>query len=94
MLNEFDAAMQHLDEKYEWLGSPQAYISLKHEGDKVIVFERAGLLFVFNFHATVSSPSSVEKSVRMSCLIGITKFRTALPTTEWALIARASTRLS
>lgn len=54
MLNEFDAAMQHLDEKYEWLGSPQAYISLKHEGDKVIVFERAGLLFVFNFHATNS----------------------------------------
>ncbi len=32
----------------------QAYISLKHEGDRVIVFERAGLLFVFNFHPTKS----------------------------------------
>lgn len=49
-LNNFDAAMNHLDEKYGWLGSPQAYVSLKHEVDKVIVFERAGLLFVFNFH--------------------------------------------
>jgi 1,4-alpha-glucan branching enzyme len=25
-------------------------VSLKHEVDKVIVFERAGLLFIFNFH--------------------------------------------
>jgi len=53
-LNEFDAAMQHLEEEYGWLASPQAYISLKHEGDKVIVFERAGLLFIFNFHASES----------------------------------------
>lgn len=30
-LNEFDAAMQHLDDKYHWLDAPQAYISLKHE---------------------------------------------------------------
>lgn len=30
------------------LMSVQAYVSLKHEGDKVIVFERAGLLFIFN----------------------------------------------
>lgn len=28
-LNEFDAAMQHLEEKYGWLHSSQAYISLK-----------------------------------------------------------------
>jgi 1,4-alpha-glucan branching enzyme len=46
--------MQHLEEEYHWLSSPQAYVSLKHEGDKVIVFERAGLLFVFNFHPTNS----------------------------------------
>jgi len=29
-------------------------VSLKHESDKIIVFERAGLLFVFNFHPTKS----------------------------------------
>lgn len=49
-LNNFDAAMNAAAAKYGWLDSPQAYISLKHEGDKVLVFERAGLLFVFNFH--------------------------------------------
>lgn len=53
-LNEFDRAMQWTEEKYGWLHSPQAYISLKHDGDKVIVFERAGLLFIFNFHPSNS----------------------------------------
>jgi hypothetical protein len=32
----------------------KAYVSLKHEGDKVIVYERSGLLFIFNFHPTTS----------------------------------------
>ncbi|XRM45545.1 alpha-1,4-glucan branching enzyme [Aspergillus tubingensis] len=53
-LNDFDRAMQLTEEKYGWLHSPQAYISLKHEGDKVLVFERAGLLWIFNFHPTNS----------------------------------------
>lgn len=48
--------MQHLEEKYGWLNSPQAYISLKHEYDKVIVYERANLLFIFNFHPCKSFP--------------------------------------
>ncbi|KEI36787.1 glycoside hydrolase family 13 protein [Mixia osmundae IAM 14324] len=49
-LYNFDAAMNNLETRYNWLSAPQAYISLKNESDKVIVFERAGLLFVFNFH--------------------------------------------
>ncbi|KAF2196705.1 alpha-glucan branching enzyme [Delitschia confertaspora ATCC 74209] len=53
-LNEFDSKMQWTEEKYGWLHSPQAYVSLKHEGDKVIAFERAGLLWVFNFHPSES----------------------------------------
>jgi len=32
----------------------QAYVSRKHEDDKVIVFERAGLIFVFNFNPSKS----------------------------------------
>lgn len=32
----------------------QAFVSYKHEGDKLIAFERAGLVFVFNFHASKS----------------------------------------
>lgn len=42
--------MQHLEQEYNWLDSPQAWVSLKNEVDKTIVFERAGLLFIFNFH--------------------------------------------
>lgn len=53
-LNEFDSGMQHTESKYKWLAAPQAFISLKHEGDKVIAFERAGVLFIFNFHPTNS----------------------------------------
>ncbi|KAJ5599428.1 1-4-alpha-glucan-branching enzyme [Penicillium hetheringtonii] len=47
-------AMQHTEAKYGWLHAPQAYISLKNESDKVLVFERAGLLWIFNFHPTDS----------------------------------------
>jgi len=36
------------------LSLTQAYVSRKHEDDKVIVFERAGLVFVFNFNPTKS----------------------------------------
>jgi len=53
-LNAFDGAMNEMAGKYGWLEAPQAYVSLKHESDKVIVYERAGLLFVFNFHPTNS----------------------------------------
>lgn len=53
-LNEFDSKMQWLEEKYGWLHSPQAYVSLKNEQDKVIVFERGGLLWIFNFHPSQS----------------------------------------
>jgi len=53
-LNNFDRSMNTTEAKYGWLHAPQAYISLKNESDRVIVFERAGLVFVFNFHATQS----------------------------------------
>ncbi|KAL1903665.1 alpha-1,4-glucan branching enzyme [Sporothrix stenoceras] len=53
-LNNFDSAMNQLEAKYGWLHDNQAYISLKNDSDKVIVFERAGLLFIFNFHPTSS----------------------------------------
>eukprot|EP00914_Ancora_sagittata_P001187 GHVO01003054.1.p1 GENE.GHVO01003054.1~~GHVO01003054.1.p1 ORF type:complete len:464 (+),score=47.82 GHVO01003054.1:603-1994(+) len=54
LLNNFDREMNTTESKFNWLGSPQAYVSRKHEGDKVVVFERGGLLFVFNFHPSQS----------------------------------------
>lgn len=53
-LGDFDSAMQHTEQRYGWLAAPQAHVSLKHDTDKVIAFERAGLLWIFNFHTTES----------------------------------------
>ncbi|GAA5882786.1 hypothetical protein JCM16303_002455 [Sporobolomyces ruberrimus] len=50
----FDQSMNLLEDQFQWLSSPQAYVSLKNERDKVCVFERGNLLFVFNFHPTES----------------------------------------
>ncbi|XP_043282623.1 1,4-alpha-glucan-branching enzyme isoform X2 [Venturia canescens] len=55
-MNNWDREMNLLEEKYGWLHSEPAYVSWKHEDDKVIVCERAGLVFVFNFHTTKSFP--------------------------------------
>lgn len=54
-LNLFDIAMMKLNEQYKWFHGHQ-YVSLSHEGDKVIVAERGELLFVWNFHPTKSFP--------------------------------------
>jgi len=52
-LRKFDKAMQHLEIKYRWLTSGQ-YVQCKHEQDKMLAFERGGLLWIFNFHPTES----------------------------------------
>ncbi|XP_058788762.1 1,4-alpha-glucan-branching enzyme isoform X2 [Phymastichus coffea] len=49
-MGRWDAAVNSLEEKYGWLSSDPAYVSWKHEDDKIITFERANLVFVFNFH--------------------------------------------
>ncbi|TPX77164.1 1,4-alpha-glucan branching enzyme [Chytriomyces confervae] len=53
-LNEFDRAMQHLDIEFDVISSQDQFVSLKHEVDKVIVFERGNLLWIFNFNPTQS----------------------------------------
>ncbi|XP_015602286.1 1,4-alpha-glucan-branching enzyme [Cephus cinctus] len=55
-MNNWDRAVNHLEEKYGWLHANPGYVSWKHEDDKVIVFDRAGVIFVFNFHPTKSFP--------------------------------------
>lgn len=53
-LYRWDRAMNRLEGAHPWLAAPQAYVSLQHEADRVVAYERAGLLFVFNFDATRS----------------------------------------
>ncbi|KAL8154456.1 hypothetical protein V2J09_012216 [Rumex salicifolius] len=57
-MQEFDRAMQHLEEEYE-----HQYISRKDESDRIVVFERGNLVFVFNFHWTNS-----YSDYRIGCL--------------------------
>ena len=49
-LYNWDVAMNKLDDVFNFISSPFQYLSLKHEDDKMIVFEKGDLLFVFNFH--------------------------------------------
>ncbi|MCQ2973134.1 MAG: alpha amylase C-terminal domain-containing protein, partial [archaeon] len=49
-LYNWDVAMNKLDEIFNFIKSPYQYVSLVHEDDKMIVFEKGDLLFVFNFH--------------------------------------------
>ena len=42
--------MNYLEEKLKWKVSAHQFVSLKHEDDKIIAFEKGDLLFVFNFH--------------------------------------------
>ena len=54
-LNNFDRAMNTVEDKYKWLTSNDSgWVSCKHGGDKVIAFERSKCLFIFNFHPTQS----------------------------------------
>jgi len=57
-LNEWDKAMNNLEEEYKWLSSNNTFISRRLEADKVIVFEHGdrGLMFIFNFHGKKSFP--------------------------------------
>uniref|UniRef100_A0A914YKP0 Alpha-amylase/branching enzyme C-terminal all beta domain-containing protein n=1 Tax=Panagrolaimus superbus TaxID=310955 RepID=A0A914YKP0_9BILA len=51
-MNLFDQAMNEMEEKHQFLSGGPAYVTTKHEKDKVVVFERGGLVFVFNLHTT------------------------------------------
>ena len=51
-LRDFDRAMQNLDEKHSFMVQGRGHVSRKHDSDKLIVFERGGLLWIFNFHPT------------------------------------------
>lgn len=54
-LNNWDRAMNFAEEKFGWLaGTDSGFVSWKHDGDKVVAFDRCGLVFVLNFHCSKS----------------------------------------
>jgi 1,4-alpha-glucan branching enzyme len=50
----FDRDMIALAKKFKLLGSPGPHLLYEHSDNKIIIFERAGLLFAFNFHPNQS----------------------------------------
>ncbi|XP_054797957.1 1,4-alpha-glucan-branching enzyme 1, chloroplastic/amyloplastic-like isoform X2 [Prosopis cineraria] len=76
-MNAFDRAMNLLDDKFSFLSSPKQIVSSTNEEDKVIVFERGDLVFVFNFH-----PENTYERYKVGCdLPG--KYRVALDSDAW-----------
>jgi len=53
-LANFDKDMIALAKRFSLLESSGPHLILEHSEDKVIVFKRAGFIFVFNFHSTCS----------------------------------------
>lgn len=49
-LYRFDHFMLDIDRHFGCLNAAPGYVSLKHEADKMIAFERGGLLWIFNLH--------------------------------------------
>ncbi|PWN29018.1 glycoside hydrolase [Jaminaea rosea] len=48
-LYHFDKEMNAADARFKWLAAPQAYVSRKDNGDRLIAFDRGGVVFVFNW---------------------------------------------
>lgn len=53
-LYAFDKHMNAVEHKFQTIVAQHQYITLAHETDKVIIFEKGSLLFVFNFHPSNS----------------------------------------
>jgi len=53
LLSDFDRAMIRLEKKNHWLSQSMQPISL-NDGDQVMIFSRAELLFIFNFNPSFS----------------------------------------
>eukprot|EP00116_Pleurobrachia_bachei_P002437 sb/3462699/ len=53
-LERWEGAMLGLEREHPWLDQGNGYVFLTHESDRVVVFERGGLCFVFNFHWSTS----------------------------------------
>jgi 1,4-alpha-glucan branching enzyme len=53
-LGTFDKAMIQLAKQAALLEQPHIHLLCEHSDDKILVFDRAGLIFAFNFHPTQS----------------------------------------
>ncbi len=55
-LRDFDREMIALARRFQLLGAEEAHLLYEHNEDKILAFQRSGLVFVFNFHPGRSLP--------------------------------------
>ena len=67
--------MNKAEERHGWLAAHPGYVSWKHEEDKVIAFERAGCVFVVNFHHHKSFADYKASAMFISADYKITRLR-------------------
>lgn len=53
-LDEFDKAMNYWENVFSVMTHPHQYVTLASEQDKIIVYEKGELVYIFNFHPTNS----------------------------------------
>jgi 1,4-alpha-glucan branching enzyme len=53
-LGEFDKVMNDMETKFNVMMHDHEYVSLQDDDDKMIVFERGELVYIFNFHSSNS----------------------------------------
>ena len=53
-LAEFDKEMNNQEDKFSVMSSDHQYVSLESEEDKLIVYEKGELVYIFNFHPSKS----------------------------------------
>ncbi|KAG0581581.1 hypothetical protein KC19_4G262800 [Ceratodon purpureus] len=63
-MNNFNRTMIGLEEEFQFVGSNKQYISCTSESEKLIVFERGDLVFVFNWH-----PTTTYSGLKVGCEI-------------------------
>ena len=52
-MKKFDKAFNELEQRFHWMKLGQyQFVTLTDDQDKILVFERGDLLFIFNFHPT------------------------------------------
>ena len=56
-LGRFDKAMLALIRRYDLLSEPYVMGLLQHEEHQILIYERKGCVFVFNFHPSLSQQS-------------------------------------
>lgn len=53
-LYAFDETMNHIESQFCSMIKPHQFVTMSNEGDKVVIYEKGDLIFIYNFHHSQS----------------------------------------